>query len=91
MEVKIMATERELLNNIIAAEATIGMLRDQIISQLKIQQNSMTELAAKGPMECLALVPLLEILIAQENKNQAFSKKNIEQYKDLKTKLETEE
>lgn len=86
-----MATERELLNNIIAAEATIGMLRDQIISQLKIQQNSMTELAAKGPMECLALVPLLEILIAQENKNQAFSKKNIKQYKDLKTKLETEE
>lgn len=86
-----MATERELINNIITAEATIGMLREQIISQLKIQQNSMTELAAKGPMECLALVPLLEILIAQENKNQAFSKKNIEQYKDLKTKLEPEE
>lgn len=86
-----MATERELINNVIAAEATIGILRDQIISQLKIQQNSMTELAAKGPMECLALVPLLEILIAQENKNQAFSKKNIEQYKDLKNKLETEE
>ena len=86
-----MATERELLNNIITAEATIGMLREQIISQLKIQQNSMTELAAKGPMECLALVPLLEILIAQENKNQAFTQKNIQQYKDLKNKLETEE
>lgn len=76
---------------LIAAEKMIGILRMQIIEQMTIQQKAIADMAQKGIMEAITLVPMLEIMKMTEERNVEFSQKTSDQYKDLKQKFEAEE
>ena len=82
---------RNDVSKLISAEKMIGILRMQIIEQMTIQQKAIADMAQKGIMEAIKIVPMIEIMKMNEQRNVEFSQKTSEQYKELKQKFEAKE